>query len=130
MQVTDPNVSKTVSDHVVIFRDISSAEIVSSGCVDAETIGGLRLAIRYDNATNTTSVNGIPVIDLDITGEYGIFHGIDGVLIEGDSDYRPCTDFSPIVEAGNYGTLLDAIAQTKVDDFIGRFAPVSKSQPL
>lgn len=89
-------------------------------------MGGVRVAIRYDNTTDTTSINGIPVIDF-ILGEYGLFMGIDGVLLESDSVYIPCTDFAPIIEAGKYGTLLDAITATKVDALIGEFAPVSKS---
>ncbi|CAJ1935135.1 unnamed protein product [Cylindrotheca closterium] len=124
IQGGDTNVSDIIADHIVINRDISSAEIVSSGCVDAEAVGGLRLAIRFDNTTNTTSINGIQIVDLGITGEYGTFHGIDGVLLD-STDYSPCTDFSPIVEAGNYETLLNVITQTRMVDFIGQFAPVT-----
>lgn len=119
------NASEVIFDHIVIFQGIYSEEIILETCIDAETVGGIRVAIRYDNRTNTISINGIPVTD-SIRGENYSFLGIDGVLLEESSGYRPCTDFSPIVEAGKYGTLLDAIAETKIDMFIGQYAPVSE----
>ena len=62
----------------------------SQGCVDLFSFGTLEISIRYNETTGTMAVNGIPVVDADVFGNYGVMHGIDGVLGV-DGEYFPCS---------------------------------------
>lgn len=64
-------------------------------CIDAETIGGLKVNINFDIATGEITVNGIQVVESDIRGNYGILMGLDGVLGI-DGEYSPCSPYSEI----------------------------------
>lgn len=99
------------------------------GCYETVTTGGMTVDIRHNDATNTTTINGIPILEVDIVGNYGILHGIDGVLIQGVTDYTPCADFSPIAAAGNYNAFLNAVIQTRTNEFISEYSPVTVFAP-
>ena len=81
---------------MIIFREIFSADVVASGCVDAETFGGSMVAIRYNSTTGNAIVNGVPIVELDIIGNFGVVHGIDGILNGSATDaYIPCPTATP-----------------------------------
>lgn len=65
---------------MIIYKEIFSAEVMATGCVHAETFGGSLVAIRYNSTTGTADVNGVPIVELDIVGNFGVVHGIDGIL--------------------------------------------------
>lgn len=89
----------------------------------------MKVDIRYDASSNTTTINGIPTADVGIVGNFGNLHGINKVLVPGVTDYTPCADFSPLVEAGNYNAFLDAVVQTGTNEIISEFSPVTVFAP-
>lgn len=109
-----------ISNHVVY-----SAALSASGCIDAQAGGGMNVDIRYDSETGEGTVNGIPIVEFNITGNFGVLYGIDGVLVEGVTPYTPCVDFSPIEKAGNYNTFLNILSETKQNEFISITSPVT-----
>merc|ERR1712232_970927 len=68
--------SDVLLDHVVVGAAVDANTVIENGCTDLETAGGLKIAVRYDATTQTVDVNGIPVNDFDIRGNYGIMHEI------------------------------------------------------
>ena len=112
------------------FGELFSAEVVVSRCVELETFAGTNLAVRFNETSRIASVNGIPISTTayDIVGERYVFHAIEGIL--SDFGYVPCSedplDFSPVVAAGKYGTLLDLVGQSSLVEEIGMLRPVSK----
>lgn len=84
-----------LANHVIANLTIHSSEVVAEECIDAETIGGLPVNINFDILTGKTTVNGIPVVESDIRGNYGILMGLDGVLGI-DGEYSPCSPYSEV----------------------------------
>ena len=119
-----------IEQHIVSVDSIPFEFIARVGCYETVTTGGMTVDIRYNNSTNTTTINGIPIVEVDIVGNYGVLHGIDGVLIEGVTDYTPCADLSPIAEAGDYTAFLDAVIQTRTDELISEYSPVTVFAPI
>lgn len=85
---------------LVLGRHIITNETISSSffngvdnCVEFFTLGGRRVSIRYDSASGMTSVNGIPVVEFDVFGNYGVLLGLDGVLGI-DAKYLACNPYS------------------------------------
>lgn len=74
---------------------MDSAWVAAAECIDAYTLGDLRVAVRFDAATGQATVNGTPVVETDVTGNFGILHGIDGVLGI-DGEFAPCNPYSEI----------------------------------
>ena len=68
-------------NHVVAGSAVNSSAVVAAGCIEAKSAGGLMLGILFDPETSTVTVNGIPVTDFDIEGDYGVLHGIESVLV-------------------------------------------------
>ena len=117
-------------NHVVVGAAVNSSAVVAAGCIEAESARGLMLGFNFDPIAFTITVNGIPVTDFDIEGDYGVLHGIESVLVPGvQGDFIPCpafeADFSPISEKGIYSTLLGAVVQTGNDAVISASAPVT-----
>ncbi|CAJ1935136.1 unnamed protein product [Cylindrotheca closterium] len=110
---------------IIINHVIYSDDAFLSGCVDVQTAGGMNVDIRYDSETGVGTVNGIPIVEFNITGNFGVLYGIDGILIEGVTPYTPCTDFSPIRQAGNYATFLNVLNETKKNEFISIQSPLT-----
>ena len=129
--LTESELDTLVRSHMA-FGEIKSEEVIAFGCVEMDTIAGTKLAVRYDQTSETASVNGVPIssTDFDIVGEYFVLHGIDGVLLPDLSEFVPCTqddlDFSLVQATGNYGTLLDLVVQTGLDATIGLNRPTSE----
>ncbi|CAJ1935132.1 unnamed protein product [Cylindrotheca closterium] len=117
-------------NHVIVGAAVNSSQVAEKGCIEAETAGGLMLGILFNPDDSTVTINGIPVTDFDIAGDYGILHGIESVLIPGDQgDFIPCpafaADFTPIAEKGIYSTLLGAVVSTGNDAVISQNVPVT-----
>ncbi|CAJ1948953.1 unnamed protein product [Cylindrotheca closterium] len=102
-------------NHVIIGVNVTTDMLKEEGCISATTAGGLEVSIFRDPFTGDIDFDGIFVVDPNITGDYGVMHGIDGVLIAEEHESLPCpvpVDFSPIEQLGDYSTLLAAIFQT------------------
>ena len=112
------------------FGELYSDEVVLTKCVEMDTFAGGKLAVRFNETAGTASVNGVPIstTEYDIAGTSYVFHAIEGIIT--DFGYVPCSadplDFSPVVAAGKYGTLLTLVEQYGLVDEIGTFRPVSK----
>jgi len=133
--LTDEELSDILRDHMLYGSFLSlSEDLVAFGCVEGVTFGGLEVAIRYNRIAEEASVNGIPMnADFDIVGDYGVFYGIEGVLIEGSSTFVPCSedplDFTPVVEAGNYSTILNLTAELGLTDTFALYRPITILAP-
>jgi hypothetical protein len=117
-------------DHVVAGVALDSATIVDQVCTEVETVGGLKLAIKFEAAASAVTVNSIPVTDFNIEGDFGIMHGIEGVFVEGIlGAFEPCPKpavFDPLVTKGGYDTLIDLLIATESVTFLESNAPMSK----
>jgi hypothetical protein len=129
-----------LSEHAVVGEYPASA-VIAAGCVELATLGGTMLGVSYSEADGVM-VNGATVVLADVTGEEGIMHGVDSVLL---GEFTPCPTVateapssSPTEEyntfldvafaTGNYGTLLDAILTTPgVVEAVEAVLPVSES---
>lgn len=104
----------------MVGTNFTSAAVVEAGCSEAITAGGLRIAVLFDAATSSVTVNGIPVTAFDIGGDYGVLHGIEGVMVEGVlGEFVPCPPppfLTPIADEGDYGILLEAIVGSGLFD--------------
>lgn len=82
--------------HVLIYKEIFSAEVIASGCLEAESFGGTTVAVRHDGATGSITVNGIPIVEADIVANFGVVHGLGGIL-NGTlpNDFIPCPTVGP-----------------------------------
>lgn len=99
-------------------------------CIEETAASGMKISIRYDSEADAVTVNGIPVVDTDIGSQsYGIFHGIDGLLIEGVATYTPCLDFDPILKTGDHDVFVAALFETSVAAMINVFKPVTLFAP-
>ena len=109
---------------------ISSSDIVAKGCMEVSTVGGLQLALKYDDATSVITANAIPVTDFNINSDFGTFHGMEGVLVEGIlGQFEPFPKppiLDPIVGKGTYNTLVDLIIDTNSVATLTALAPMSK----
>eukprot|EP00980_Cylindrotheca_fusiformis_P030383 scaffold24739_cov113-Cylindrotheca_fusiformis.AAC.1 len=67
----------------VVNGTYTSSDVKTAGCVELETLGGgSMISVSYDNETDTYLVNNATtIVEPDITGEGGIFHGIDAVIL-------------------------------------------------
>lgn len=115
----------------MVFGELYSDEVVKYKCVEVDTLAGTRLAVRFDDTSGTASVNGIPISStvFDVRGEFYVFHAIEGLLV--DSEFVSCfdddLDFSPIVAAGKYNTILDWVGKKPLlAQDISMNRPVSK----
>lgn len=107
--------------------------IAENVCMEVETVGGLKLAIKFEAAASAVTVNSIPVTDFNVNGDFGTLHGIEGVMVEGVlGNFEPCPKapiFDPLVAKGTYATLIDAIIDTGSESTLESNAPMSKSDP-
>ncbi|CAJ1935138.1 unnamed protein product [Cylindrotheca closterium] len=90
-----------LANHVINGTIIDSASVVAEECIEAETVGGYPVSINFDIVTGQITVNGIAVVQTNITGNFGILHGIDGV-IGIDGEYAPCSPYSEIEFLSNF----------------------------
>lgn len=119
-------------DHVVAGEVITSAMIVEKGCIEAETVGGLKLALKFDPVASSVTANNIPITDFNIDSDFGTMHGMEGVLLEGIlGAFEPCPKppiLDPIVAKGSYNTLIDFLIDTNSVGTLEANAPMSKSR--
>lgn len=67
-----------LSGHVV-QGNFSAAIFISAGCTELETISGVPLSVTAGD--DGVVINGGPsVVDANIFGDDGVFHGIDGII--------------------------------------------------
>eukprot|EP00980_Cylindrotheca_fusiformis_P009614 scaffold2125_cov126-Cylindrotheca_fusiformis.AAC.7 len=122
----------------VVAGVYKSVGVMEAGCVELATAVGTMLQVAYTEEDNVpmVTVNGIPVIEPDLIGPDGVFHGIEGVILPGS--FTPCpnnmTNASSIIElaaeAGNYTTLLDALNSTPgAAEALEQSAPVTVFGP-
>jgi len=123
--------SDVLLDHVVVGI-VNATTVVQNGCTELETAGGLKIAVRYNPTTEVVDVNGITVSDPDILGDFGIMHGINGVLLEGSSEYVPCPVPSvqeQVAQTGEYTTLLGYLADPTLESTVQGFEPFTMFGP-
>lgn len=122
--------SDVLLDHVVAGEKISSALIVERGCIEATTVGGLKLGIAFDPDVSAVTVNNIPVTEFNIDGDYGTMHGIEGVFVEGVlGAFVRCPTppiLDPIIAKDVYNSLIDVIIETGIASTLESNAPLSK----
>ena len=125
--LSNDELSAILKDHLVISDELFTFDILGTRCTEASTMGGRRIAMRFDDTTGVFDINGIPInTDTDITLDYAVMQGLDGVLTDDSSVYVTCLDFSPILDKGQYTTFINALQETKINEVVGDLAPVSK----
>ncbi|CAJ1935134.1 unnamed protein product [Cylindrotheca closterium] len=123
-------VQGTLLNHVILGEEILTGTIISEGCIERVTAGGLQVGILFDSATSSLSINGVTVSDFNVNADFGIFQGIDQVMVQGlQGEFIPCppfeADFSPIRNRGIYNALLNSIESSGADIDISASAPVT-----
>eukprot|EP00980_Cylindrotheca_fusiformis_P015308 scaffold4271_cov96-Cylindrotheca_fusiformis.AAC.4 len=83
-------------------------------CHSGDTTAGTEVQILKAQNVDEITINGISVIEPDITGPDGYFQGIDGVILPGSFTPCPPSIYTLAVEAGNYTTLVNAIRSSEV----------------
>ena len=127
--ITDQELVDILLGHVVINSSITADVLAKEGCIVATTAQGQNISIYRDPLTGEIDVDGVQVVE-SISGDFGIFHGLQSVLLPGAIDFLDCPaipDFSPIVEDGKYGAVLNAMIETNKDFLVAVNMPVSKS---
>jgi len=121
---TTEQVTAVLKNHIISDVNVTADKVVSAGCLEVATAGGLMLGINYDGETVT--VNGVTVSSFDVGGDYGVLHGLDAVLL---GDFVPCpvfqADFTPITEKGIYNILLGVLTDNGADAVISANAPAT-----
>ncbi|CAJ1959798.1 unnamed protein product [Cylindrotheca closterium] len=87
--LSDEEIAEVLRIHVIAFDTIDAQWILDSECMEFFTEGGSMVSFRYDNVTEQITVNGIPLVQADILGNFGVLHGIDGNFAF-DGQYEPC----------------------------------------
>ncbi|CAJ1935139.1 unnamed protein product [Cylindrotheca closterium] len=117
--LTTEDIQGVLLNHVIVGVNLTTEMIAAEGCIEATTAGGLEISIFRDPFTGLIDVDGFHVVvDPDITGDYGVMHGIDRVILAEEHVFFPCPpplDLSPIAQLGNYSTLLALLEQTNND---------------
>jgi len=129
-ELSTEEIQAILLNHLILGEEIETSTIISQGCLERVTAGGLQVGILFDPDTSSLTINGVTVSDFNVNGDYGIFQGIDQVLVEGlQGDYIPCppfeADFSPIRNRGIYLALVNAITSSGADVEISANAPVT-----
>jgi hypothetical protein len=109
----------------VVEGEFPASAVIAAGCVELTTLGGTMVGVSYSEA-NGVMVNGATVILADATGEGGIMHGIDSVLL---GEFTPCpiSFLDLALAAGDYSTVLGAITDTPgVVEAVTAVLPVSE----
>ncbi|KAL3929765.1 MAG: hypothetical protein SGBAC_012069, partial [Bacillariaceae sp.] len=116
---TPEEIQSILLNHVIVGANVTTDVLKEEGCIEATTAGGLEISVLRDPFTGEVDIDGyVLVVDPDITGDYGVLHGIDQVIFKEGHEFLPCpgpVDFSPIAQAGNYSTLLSSIEFAKTD---------------
>ena len=127
--VPDQELVNILLGHVIVNTTITTDVLAKEGCIVATTAGGQKVSIYRDPLTGAVDVDGVDVTISDILGDYGVFHGIEAVLLPGAIEFLDCPaipDLSPIAESGQYGSLLNAVVETNSDFIIAVNLPVSE----
>eukprot|EP00980_Cylindrotheca_fusiformis_P014512 scaffold3886_cov78-Cylindrotheca_fusiformis.AAC.1 len=122
--LTQQQLFDVLAGHVVNGTYNSSA-VMEAGCVELETLNGTMLSVSYNNATSSVVVNNATVVEANITGEGGIFYGIDTVIFPDTFTPCPVSIFELAAAAGKYGTLLTAVVNTE-----GVVAAIEANEPV
>ncbi|CAJ1935133.1 unnamed protein product [Cylindrotheca closterium] len=119
--------SGVLLNHVVVGAAVESSAVVEAGCMEAVAAGGMNLAIRYNTTTQVADVNGIVINDFDVTGEYGVFHGIASVITS-SYGYVACPVLSVVEQVaanGNYSTLLGFLDNPLLQGQLENVGPIT-----
>jgi hypothetical protein len=126
-----------LATHAVLGEFTASA-VIAAGCVELTTIAGTELGVSYSEADGVM-VNGATVVLADVTGEGGIMHGIDSVLL---GEFTPCPTEAPTssptdeyesfldsaLATGSYSILLGTLVSTPgIIEAVEAVLPVSES---
>jgi hypothetical protein len=79
----------------------TAADVMTAGCVVLDTLAGTKLKVMYHEAMGMVMVNDAHVVDADFTGEDGIFHGIDTVILPGSFTPCPAPTTAPTAAPGD-----------------------------
>jgi uncharacterized surface protein with fasciclin (FAS1) repeats len=85
----------------VVQGEYTAANVIAAGCVELDTLAGTKLKVMYMEAEDNpdimtgreggkgkVTVNDAEVVDADLMGVEGVFHGIDMVILPGS--FTPC----------------------------------------
>lgn len=86
---TDARIA-VLAGHVVVGA-FASSDVVAAGCVELTTLAGTQIGVLYDGMN--VVVNGITVVEADLVADDGVFHGVDGVILDGS--FVPCPTPEP-----------------------------------
>ncbi|CAJ1935131.1 unnamed protein product [Cylindrotheca closterium] len=111
----------------VVNGALESSAVVEAGCIEAVAAGGMNLAIRYNATTQVADVNGIVITEFDVTGNYGVLHGIESVITSSDG-YVACPVPSVVEQVaanGNYSTLLGFLDNPLLQGQLENVGPIT-----
>lgn len=129
--ISDQQLVDILLGHVIVNASITTEVLAREGCIVATAAAGQSRSIYRDPLTGAVDIDGVDVAISDVIGDYGVFYGIETVLVPGAIDFLGCPNvpdftFSPIAETGRYSTLLYAMSETNTDFLIAVNHPVSE----
>eukprot|EP00980_Cylindrotheca_fusiformis_P009617 scaffold2125_cov126-Cylindrotheca_fusiformis.AAC.10 len=80
----------------IVEGTYNASTVMDAGCVELETLAGTMVKVEYEDANETVLVNSYPVVNADLIGIGGIFHGIEGVILDGS--FTPCPTTGPTMD--------------------------------
>mmetsp|Transcript_26308 Transcript_26308/g.64129 ORF Transcript_26308/g.64129 Transcript_26308/m.64129 type:complete len:197 (+) Transcript_26308:40-630(+) len=86
----------TVLASHVVAGVFTAEDVMDAGCVELRTLSGAEVRVAFENGKVT--VNDSTVIQADITGDGGVIHGIDKVILPGT--FTACGDLAKGTKKG------------------------------
>jgi hypothetical protein len=89
----------------VVQGAFTAAQVRAAGCVELDTLAGTKLKVEFNEdhdhsalaghtgAMGAIMVNEAHILDEDLSGEDGVFHGIEKVILPGT--FTPCPTTAP-----------------------------------
>ncbi|CAJ1935249.1 unnamed protein product [Cylindrotheca closterium] len=96
----DESALATVLASHVVAGVVTAEDVIDAGCVELRSLSGAQLRVAFENGRVT--VNESNVIQADITGEGGVIHGINKVILPGT--FTACGDLAKGSKKGGVGS--------------------------
>lgn len=126
--MTDAEIKQILLNHVIVGTAYTSDKLRNDGgCVVVTTAGGEKVSLFLDPTNDEMDIDGIPVVDKDVVGDFGAFIGIEQAIIPGQHSYLECpseapsADLEPIRALGKYNRFLEALNQTGITTILGQY---------
>ena len=127
-EVSTDELKEILLNHVIVGIEYTSETVENDGgCVVATTAGGTKVSLFLDPTNGELDVDALVVIDKDVSGGFGTFHGIESVMLPGEHLFLGCpepsppADLTPIKALGRYNTFVDAIDKTGLAPIINQY---------